>query len=84
MDEELFIKSIVLRLTDTAKQNWNTEINNRRKLSLYREFQFTQFAVFNHQLMAEGGTYCGIDFADRRCIHCDISCIENECHFLLE
>ena len=34
--------------------------------------------------MAEEGRYCGTDFADKKCIYCDMNCIENECHFLLE
>ena len=34
--------------------------------------------------MVEEGRYRDTDFADRRCIYCDMNCIENECHFLLE
>ena len=34
--------------------------------------------------MVEVGKYRGTDFADRRCIHCDMNGIGNECHFLLE
>ena len=34
--------------------------------------------------MVEEGRYRGTDFADRRCIYCDMNCIGNECHFLLE
>ena len=39
-DEELFMKSVVLRLTDIAKQTWNSEIDSIPKLSLYREAKF--------------------------------------------
>ena len=103
-DEELFMKSVVLRLSDIAKQTWNSEIDSSPKLSTYREFksllnpekylytvnnyfirkQLTKFRISNHKLMVEEGRYRGIDFADRRCIYCDMNCIENECHFLLE
>ena len=38
-DEELFMKSVVLRLTDIAKQTWNSEIDSGPKLSTYREFK---------------------------------------------
>ena len=34
--------------------------------------------------MVEEGRCRGTDFADRRCIYCDMNCIENKCHFLLE
>ena len=37
-DEELFIKSVALRLTDIAKQTWNNEMDSSPKLSTYREF----------------------------------------------
>ena len=37
-DEELFMKSVVSRLIDIAKQTWNSEIDNSPKLSTYREF----------------------------------------------
>ena len=46
--------------------------------------QLTKFRLSNHKLMVEEARYNGIDFADRRCIYCDMNCIENECHFLLE
>ena len=103
-DEELFMKSVVLRLSNIAKQTWNSEIDSSPKLSTYREFksllnpekylytvnnyfiqkQLTKFRISNHKLMVEEGRYRGIDFADRRCIYCDMNCIENKCHFLLE
>ena len=38
-DEELFMKSVVLRLTDIANQTWNSEINSSPKLSTYRELK---------------------------------------------
>ena len=34
------MKSVVLRLTDIAKQTWNSEIDSSPKLSLYREAEF--------------------------------------------
>ena len=103
-DEELLMKSIVLRLTDIAKQYWNSEIDSNPKLSTCRAFkpllnpekylhtvnnyfkrkQLTKFRISNQKLMVEGGRYRGPDFADRRCIYCDMNCIANECHFLLE
>ena len=103
-DEELFMISVVLRLTDIAKQTWNSEIDSSPKLSTYREFkpllypekylytlnnffirkQLTKFRTSNHKLMVEGGRHRGTDFADRRCIYCDMNCIENEYHFLFE
>ena len=33
------MKSVVLRLTDIAKQTWNNEINSSPKLSTYRELK---------------------------------------------
>ena len=36
-DEELFMKSIVLLLTNIAKQIWNSEIDSCPKLSTYGE-----------------------------------------------
>ena len=104
-DEELFMKSVVLRLTDIAKQICNSEIDSSPKLSTYREFlksllnpekylytlnnyfirkQLTKFRISNHKLMVEEDRYRGTDFANRRCIYCDMNCIDNECHFLLE
>ena len=38
-DEELFMKSVVLRLTDIAKQTWNSEIDSSPKLLTYSEFK---------------------------------------------
>ena len=98
------MKSVVLRLTDIAKQTWNSEIDSNPKLSTHREFksltktqaekylytlnnyfirkQLAKFRIY--ELMVEEGRYRGTDFADRRCTHCDMNCIENECHFLLE
>ena len=38
-DEELVMKSVVLRLTDITKQTWNSEIDSSPKLSTYREFK---------------------------------------------
>ena len=46
--------------------------------------QLTKFRISNHKLMVEEDRYRGTDFADRRCIYCDMNYIENECHFLLE
>ena len=98
------MKSIVLWLTDIAKQTWNSEIDSSPKLATYKEFKFLlnpekclytlnnyfifkqriKFRISNHKLVVEEGRYRGTDFADRRCIYCDMNCIINECHFFLE
>ena len=38
-DEELFMKSVVLWLTNIARQTWKCKINSCPKLSTYREFK---------------------------------------------
>ena len=37
--EELFLKAMVLRMTDIAKQTWSNEISTSSKLSTYKEFK---------------------------------------------
>ena len=34
-NEELFLKAMILRMTDIAKQTWGNEINTSSKLSTY-------------------------------------------------
>ena len=37
-DEGMFMKSVILRLTDIAEQTWNSEIFSSPKLSTHKEF----------------------------------------------
>ena len=38
-NEELFLKAMVLRMIDIARQTWSDEISTSSKLSTYKEFK---------------------------------------------
>ena len=38
-NEELFLKAMVLLITDIARQTWSNEISTSSKLSTYKEFK---------------------------------------------
>ena len=89
-DKELFLKAMVLRMTDIARQTWSNEINTSSKVSTYKEFKTLlnpekYLQVVNNYFIRRQLTRFRRSNHQllRRCKFCGTNCVENEIHFLL-